>query len=73
MIFTMSTDNPLYWAVFRDQTKHESYFELEYVGRNRWNCVVGEEEFSIRTKERDFLTVLSIAIEEAQSRRGQTS
>lgn len=70
-IFTMSTDKPLYWAVFRQQADHHMYFELEFLGRNRWQVVVGTEEFILRTKEKDFLTVLQLAISEAQSRSAQ--
>lgn len=67
----MSTDKPLYWAVFREQTDHHLYFELQDLGRNRWQAVVGDDEFTFRTKSKDFLVVLSEAIEEARARRDQ--
>lgn len=73
IIFTMSTDNPLYWATFRQQADHHMYFELEFLGRNRWQVVIGDDEFILRTKERDFLTVLSLAIAEHQDRSDQES
>lgn len=73
MIFTMSTNKPLFWAVFREQADHHMYFELEFLGRNRWQVVIGDDEFILRTKERDFLTVLSLAIEEHQDRSDQVT
>ena len=68
----MST-NPLFWAVFREQADHHTYIEIEDLGRNRWQCVVGEDEFVVRSKSKDFLTVLGLAIEEAKARRDQPS
>lgn len=68
----MST-NTLYWAVFRDQAAHHMYIEIEDLGRNRWQCVVGEDEFVVRSKSKDFLTVLGLAVEEAMARRDQPS
>lgn len=65
----MSTHKPVYWAVFRDQHQHEMYVELEDLGRNRWQAVVGEDEFTFREKSKDFLTVLQRALNEASVRR----
>lgn len=68
----MST-NDIFWSTFRNHTQHEMYVEIENLGRNRWACVVGEDEFVIRTKEKDFLKVLLLVLTEAETRRDQTS
>lgn len=68
------SNNDIYWANFRDQeARHQAYVELENLGRNRWQCVIGTDEFVIRTKEKDFLRVLSLALIEAQERADQLS
>lgn len=67
------SDNDIFWATFRNHTQREMYVEIENLGRNRWACVVGDDEFTIRTKEKDFLTVLRLVLDEAAARRDQTT
>ena len=62
------SDNDIYWAVLRKGTQHELYLELEDQGRNRWACVVGTDEFYIRTKSKDPVEVLRLALETHQER-----
>lgn len=65
------SDSNIYWFVLRQGTKHELYVELESLGRNRWNVLLGEDEFTFRTKSKDILTVLSEAIQQHQLRSAQ--
>lgn len=73
MISCYMSNKNLFWAVVREQTDHHLYIELEDLGRNRWQAVIGTDEFTFRTKEKDFLTVMKLAIETHQERSRQDS
>lgn len=53
----------IFWAVVRNQTDRHSYIEVAHIEGNKWQVVLGYDEYTIRTTKTDFFEILQLALQ----------
>jgi hypothetical protein len=51
-------ESTVYWAVVRNADKRMAYIEISSLGNNKWNVLLDDNEFTLRSQAQSFWELL---------------